>query len=185
MAALGIAALALLFTWIFGGFLLRAGGLLLVFSGATVLALSGNANGILVASIGAVLWLLGHGHYGPASWRLEEPDRRSAVVVSWVSAQSPSRCRAAPLRAGSPGCPVGSVRKWKGEMFDRGRRVSRGDRLRPRRRGRLATTANRPRLRPSSSRPSNRATPPSVRIATRRANRAPRFFLSHCQPRMS
>ena len=60
MTALGIAALALLFTWIFGGFLLRAGGLLLVFAGATVLALSGNANGILVAAIGAVLWLLGH-----------------------------------------------------------------------------------------------------------------------------
>jgi len=63
MTALGIAALALLFTWIFGGFLLRAGGLLLVFAGASVLALSGNANGILVAAIGAVLWLLGHGHY--------------------------------------------------------------------------------------------------------------------------
>ena len=63
MTALGIAALALLFTWIFGGFLLRAGGLLLVFAGATVLALSSNANGILVAAIGTVLWLLGHGHY--------------------------------------------------------------------------------------------------------------------------
>lgn len=63
MAALGIAALALLFTWIFGGLLLRVGGLLLVFAGAIVLALSGNANGILVAAIGAVLWLLGHGHY--------------------------------------------------------------------------------------------------------------------------
>lgn len=63
MTALGIAALALLLTWIFGGFMLRVGGLLLVFAGATVLALSGNANGILVAAIGAVLWLLGHGHY--------------------------------------------------------------------------------------------------------------------------
>lgn len=63
MTALGIAALALLFTWIFGGFLLRVGGLLLVFAGAIVLALSGNANGILVAAIGTVLWFLGHGHY--------------------------------------------------------------------------------------------------------------------------
>lgn len=63
MTALGIAALALLVTWIFGGFLLRAGGLPLVFAGAIVLALSGSANGILVAAIGAVLWLLGHGHY--------------------------------------------------------------------------------------------------------------------------
>jgi hypothetical protein len=63
MTALGIAALALLFAWLFGGFLLRLGGLLLVFVGAIGLAVSGNANGIPVATIGAVLWLLGHGHY--------------------------------------------------------------------------------------------------------------------------
>lgn len=63
MTAIGIAALALLFTWIFGGFLLRVGGLLLLIAGAIVLALSDNANGILVATIGAGLWLLGHGHY--------------------------------------------------------------------------------------------------------------------------
>lgn len=63
MTALAIAILVLLFTWIFGGFLLRTGGLLLVFAGTIVLALSGNASGILVATVGAVLWFLAHGHY--------------------------------------------------------------------------------------------------------------------------
>jgi hypothetical protein len=109
MAALGIAALALLFTWIFGGFLLRAGGLLLVFVGAIVLALSGNANGILVAAIGAVLWLLRHGHYalrhgvwksrlagrlwssvGSALSRRISPVLHRFEVGSWKRAQSGS-----------------------------------------------------------------------------------------------
>lgn len=84
MTALGIVSLGLLFTWIFGGFLLRAGGLLLVFAGATVLALSGSANGILVAAIGAVLWLLGHGHFGlrHGVWKSQ------LAAVLWSSAGS-------------------------------------------------------------------------------------------------
>jgi hypothetical protein len=84
MTALGIAALALLFTWIFGGFLLRAGGLLLVFTGATVLALSGNANGILVVVIGAVLWLLGHGHYALRHREYKSP-LAAYVFRRWAS----------------------------------------------------------------------------------------------------
>jgi hypothetical protein len=83
MAALGIAALALLFTWIFGGFLLRAAGLLLVFTGAIVLALSGNANGILVAAIGAVLWLLGHGHYALRHHEYKSP-LAGYVFLRWA-----------------------------------------------------------------------------------------------------
>lgn len=63
MTAIGIAALALLLGWAFGGLVLRLGGLLLVFAGVLGMALSANANGILIAGIGALLWLLGHGHY--------------------------------------------------------------------------------------------------------------------------
>ena len=109
MTVLGIAALALLYTWIFGGLLLRVGGLLLVFAGAIVLAVSGNANGILVAAIGAVLWLLGHGNYalrhgvwksrlagrqwcsvGSALSRRISPVLRRFEVGSWKRAQSGS-----------------------------------------------------------------------------------------------
>ncbi|MGD9733988.1 MAG: hypothetical protein AB7V58_00010 [Solirubrobacterales bacterium] len=63
MTAIGIAALVLLLGWVFGGFMLRLSGLLLVFAGLLGLALSANADGILIAGIGALLWLLGHGHY--------------------------------------------------------------------------------------------------------------------------
>jgi hypothetical protein len=60
---LAILALVLLFVWILGGLLLRIGGLTLALAGAATVALSGNANGLLVFAIGAALWLAGHWHY--------------------------------------------------------------------------------------------------------------------------
>jgi hypothetical protein len=63
MTFLGIAALAALFAWLCGGVLLRLGGLALVLTGAIGMASSGDADGALIAALGAALWLLGHGHY--------------------------------------------------------------------------------------------------------------------------
>jgi hypothetical protein len=63
MGMLGITAQALLFTWLLGGFLLRLGGLVLVFAGSIGLAVSANADGVLIAGVGAFVWLLGHGQY--------------------------------------------------------------------------------------------------------------------------
>lgn len=63
MTLFGVAGLALLLAWVFGGALLRLAGLLLVLAGVLALAGSANADGILVTAIGAILWLIGHGHY--------------------------------------------------------------------------------------------------------------------------
>jgi hypothetical protein len=60
---LAILALVLLFVWILGGLLLRIGGVVLALGGAGMVALSGNANGLLVFAIGAALWLAGHWLY--------------------------------------------------------------------------------------------------------------------------
>jgi hypothetical protein len=60
---LAILALVLLFVWILGGLLLRIGGLVLALGGAGMVALSGNANGLLVFAIGGALWLAGHWLY--------------------------------------------------------------------------------------------------------------------------
>jgi hypothetical protein len=60
---LAIVALSLVCLWVFGGLLLRLSGLILSLAGAGVVALSGNANGILVFAIGAALWLAGHWLY--------------------------------------------------------------------------------------------------------------------------
>ena len=63
MTLIGITALVLLFTWHFGGLLLRFSGLLLVIVGSIGPVVSVDANGILIAVVGAVLWLLGRGHF--------------------------------------------------------------------------------------------------------------------------
>jgi hypothetical protein len=60
---LAILALVLLFVWILGGLLLRVGGVVLALGGTGMVALSGNANGLLVFAIGGALWLAGHWLY--------------------------------------------------------------------------------------------------------------------------
>ena len=67
---LAFVALGLVAIWVFGGVLLRLSGIVLALGGAGLVALSGNANGILVFAIGGALWLAGqwlyalrHGQY--------------------------------------------------------------------------------------------------------------------------
>jgi hypothetical protein len=63
LAAAGAVALGLLLALFLGGVLLRLGGLALGLAALAVLALTGDANAIVVFAIGAVLWLAGHWHY--------------------------------------------------------------------------------------------------------------------------
>lgn len=63
LAVAGAVTLGLLLAWLFGGVLLRAGGLVLALAALAVLALTGEANAIVVFAIGAALWLAGHWHY--------------------------------------------------------------------------------------------------------------------------
>ncbi|HEX3563222.1 MAG TPA: hypothetical protein VHU24_10325 [Solirubrobacterales bacterium] len=70
---LAIVALGLVCLWVFGGLLLRLSGLILSLAGAGVVALSGNANGILVFAIGAALWLAGHWLYALRHGQYKSP----------------------------------------------------------------------------------------------------------------
>jgi hypothetical protein len=70
---LAIIALGLLFVWVLGGLLLRIGGLILALGGAGLVALSGNANGILVSAIGGALWLAGHWLYALRHGQYKSP----------------------------------------------------------------------------------------------------------------
>jgi hypothetical protein len=63
LAAVGTVALGLLFAWFFGGVLFRLGGFVLALAALAVLALTAEANVIVVFVIGAALWLAGHWHY--------------------------------------------------------------------------------------------------------------------------
>jgi hypothetical protein len=70
---LAIVVLGLLFAWVLAGLLLRLSGLILALAGASVIALSGNANGILVLAIGAALWLAGHWLYALRHGQYKSP----------------------------------------------------------------------------------------------------------------
>ena len=70
---LAIVALGLLFVWVLGGLLLRLSGLVLALGGAGLVALSGNANGILAFAIGAALWLAGHWLYALRHGQYKSP----------------------------------------------------------------------------------------------------------------
>jgi hypothetical protein len=63
IADLAFVALGLLAVWVFGGLLLRLSGIVLALGGIGLVALSGNANGLLVFLIGGALWLAGHWLY--------------------------------------------------------------------------------------------------------------------------
>jgi hypothetical protein len=80
---LATVALGLLFVWVLGGLLLRLGGLILALGGAGAIALSGNANGILVFVIGAVLWLAGHWHYALRHHEYKSP-LAGYVFMRWA-----------------------------------------------------------------------------------------------------
>jgi len=71
LSAIGSALLAALGFWIFGGFALRLGGALLVIAGAAGLAITGDANGLLLVALGAAAWWAGHLHYAlrHGAWR--------------------------------------------------------------------------------------------------------------------
>lgn len=59
-SAIGVAILGVIGIWLFGGLLARWIGVLLVIAGSAGLASTGNANGLLLVTLGAALWLIGH-----------------------------------------------------------------------------------------------------------------------------
>lgn len=59
-SAIGVAILAITGIWLFGGPLARWTGILLVVAASVGIASTGNANGFLLVTLGAALWLVGH-----------------------------------------------------------------------------------------------------------------------------
>lgn len=85
LVTLGIAILGLLGLWLLGGFVLRLSGLLLFIAGSAGLTIGGDANGILVAAIGALCWLGGHWHYALRHQEYKSPLARH-IFCRWAPA---------------------------------------------------------------------------------------------------
>ena len=98
-AKLGILILGALALWFLGGFVLRLAGLLIFLAGAAGVA-SGNAAGILVATLGALGWLAGHWHYALRHQEYKSPLARhlfSRWPLAWLD---PTRDWSVPVDRG-------------------------------------------------------------------------------------
>lgn len=63
VAAIAIAVVAIVGFWIAGGMLLRAGGVIVAVFGILVLAVDHGLAGIVLLTVGVLLWLVGHWHF--------------------------------------------------------------------------------------------------------------------------
>lgn len=103
LVTLGIAIFGLLGLWLLGGFVLRLSGLLLLIAGSVGLAIGGDANGILVAAIGALCWLGGHCHYALRHQEYKSPLARH-IFCRWAPAWlDPTRDWSVPVAPDSRG----------------------------------------------------------------------------------
>jgi len=63
LSALGTIAVVLVLAWTLGGIALRLGGALVFWAGLLGLVATGDPDGLLVAFLGALVWLAGQGHH--------------------------------------------------------------------------------------------------------------------------
>lgn len=80
---LGIAILGLASLWLLGSFLLRAGGLLVMFAGALGLVIGGDGGGIAMICLGLLAWLAGHWHFALRHHEYKSPLARY-VFCRWA-----------------------------------------------------------------------------------------------------
>lgn len=73
----------LLVFWLFGGFVARVGGLLLVLAGTANLAFSPQMSAVMLIGIGAAMWLVGHWHYALRHQSYKSPLARH-VFCRWA-----------------------------------------------------------------------------------------------------
>jgi hypothetical protein len=92
-SALGTIAIVLLLAWTLGGVLLRVGGALVLWAGLLGLALTGDANGLLMVLMGGLAWLVGQAHY-----LLRHGDAKSPLADSIFNAAAGFRRRGRPSR---------------------------------------------------------------------------------------
>lgn len=80
-----------LLLWLFGGFVARLGGLLLVFAGLANLALSPQLEAPLLIATGALAWMLGHWHYALRHQHYKSPLARHVFCRLVPPRLDPSR----------------------------------------------------------------------------------------------
>jgi hypothetical protein len=118
ISVVGIAIIALVGFWLFGGVILRVVGAVFVFVGLISLVMLANPAALLMVVIGLVMWLAGHWHFAlrhheyksPLAQRIflqilpprYDPTRHWGSPVVTEAAEPDPHREASPRPAGSP-----------------------------------------------------------------------------------
>ena len=97
VTVIGIAVVALVGFWLFGGFVLRVGGLITALAGVFGLVLSGNASGIVLLAIGLAMWLAGHWHFALRHHEYKSPLARRVFCQLLPQRLNPARAWGVPV----------------------------------------------------------------------------------------
>lgn len=102
LTVLGIAILAAIGFWLFGGVFLRVGGIIFAFAGAISLITLGDPVALFMVVLGLVLWLAGHWHYALRHHEYKSPLAQRIFLQVLPPRYDPTRRWAVPVISEKP-----------------------------------------------------------------------------------
>lgn len=98
----GIAILAIVGFWLFGGVVLRVAGIVFVFAGVVSLVTLANPVALLMVVIGLVMWLAGHWHFALRHHEYKSPLAQRIFLQVLPPRYDPTRHWGTPVVSQSP-----------------------------------------------------------------------------------
>lgn len=98
----GIAILAIVGFWLFGGVVLRVAGIVFVFVGLVSLVTLANPAALLMVVIGLVMWLAGHWHFALRHHEYKSPLAQRIFLQALPPRYDPTRHWGTPIVSQSP-----------------------------------------------------------------------------------
>jgi hypothetical protein len=102
LTVIGIAIIAVVGFWIFGGVFLRAGGVIFAFVGAISLITLGDPVALFMVVLGFAMWLAGHWHFALRHHEYKSPLARRVFLQVLPPRYDPTRRWATPVVSEEP-----------------------------------------------------------------------------------
>lgn len=94
---IGVAIIAIVGLWIFGGVFLRVGGIVFAFAGAVSLITLGDPVALFMVVLGFAMWLAGHWHFALRHHAYKSPLARRIFLQVLPPRYDPTRHWGAPV----------------------------------------------------------------------------------------
>lgn len=109
VTVIGIAILAIVGFWLFGGVVLRVAGAVFVFVGLISLVTLANPAALLMVAIGLVMWLVGHWHFALRHHEYKSPLAQRIFLQVLPPRYDPTRNWATPIVSEVPEAERGTA----------------------------------------------------------------------------